>query len=139
MRLTRSVLLSVALAAACADPGADAPGETLARFIDLMDRGGTGALQEAYGLLERAAQGELRRRARKAETLSGRSYAPWEMLAKGRFRLRFAPEAGAMHVRFQGDQRAFVTVVGDGQRVEVPLVSQGGRWRVVLALPQEQP
>ena len=66
--------------------------------------------------------------------LSGREYQPWQMLAPGRFGLHFAPASpGGMHERVNGD-RAIVTVTGDkpGQRAEVPLVREHGKWRIKL-------
>lgn len=130
-----------ALASMLVGCGADAPAtptETVRRFIAAMDRGGGDArqLREAYDLLDARAQGGLRARARKAETLTGRAFAPWEMLAQGRFRLRFAPATPrGMRERVTG-ANATVTVVGDaGERAEVPLVQEAGHWRIRLAIP----
>lgn len=123
---------------ACGGP-AHAPEDTLDAFLEAMDDSATdsASLERAYRLLDADARTALEARARKAQTLSGRPHAPWEMLAQGRFRLRFAPAAhGGMRAEVTGD-RAVVQVRGErpGQSARVPMVREGGKWRVALAIP----
>jgi hypothetical protein len=103
-----------------------------------MERSATddGALLEAYGLLDQGAQRALAARATRTRALSGQAFEPWQMLAQGRFRLRFAHARGGMRERIDGE-RAIVVVSGSGagQRAEVPLVREQGRWRIQLILP----
>ena len=117
----------------------DSPVATVRHFLEVMERSAEeeGALQDAYELLDSGAQAALSRRAERATALSGRAFKPWQMLARGRFGLRFAPASpGGMHERITGD-RAVVTVAGTkpGQHAEVPLVREQGKWRVALVLP----
>lgn len=129
------------IGAGCAREPTDAtPTGALRLFLDAMDRAeqDARALEEAYALLDAGAREALAHRAHDAAALGGgREFAPWEMLAQGRFRLRFSfPEYGAMRERVDGD-RAVVTVTGaGGARAEVPLVREDGRWRVALELPR---
>jgi hypothetical protein len=61
---------------------------------------------------------------------------PWQMLAQGRFRLRFSPASRrGMKETIKGDQ-ATVTVTGNGpgERADVPLVRENGQWRLQLVL-----
>ncbi len=144
--LRRSLaVLFVAAVYACggAAPNDETPVAAVRHFLEVMDRSVVDerALQEAYRLLDRRAQSALTERAERASTLAGRRFEPWQMLAQGRFRLRFAPTApGGMRERVEGD-RAFVTVSGSGQgqRAEVPLVREQGRWRIALPIPTMRP
>lgn len=135
-----SVAAAAALVlAACAESDADAPVETLSRFLEAMDRGNVhvGARKESYALLDREAQGHIAERARRAALVTGRSYEPWEMLAPGRFRMRFAPaDHSGMRATVTGD-RALVEVRDrDGRhRAQVALVHQDGAWRIQLPVP----
>ena len=107
-------------------------------FLEVMERSATddAALLEAYGLLDQGAQRALAARATRTRALSGQAFEPWQMLAQGRFRLRFAHARGGMKERIDGE-RAVVVVSGSGagQRAEVPLVREQGRWRIQLVLP----
>jgi hypothetical protein len=136
-------VLSIAFALAAAGCGRgesdDSPVVTVRHFLEVMERSGDeeSALSDAYRLLDQAAQSALTRRAERASMLSGRAYKPWQMLVRGRFGLRFAPSSpGGMHERITG-ARALVTVTGDkpGERAEVPLVREQGKWRIQLVLP----
>lgn len=130
--------LLMAAAHGCTDTVADGPEATLSHFLDLMDRSRSDSrvLPEAFALLDQTTQDQLSERARRARTLAGRDFRPWEMIAQGRFRLRFAPAPGGMEAQVDGD-RASVRVRGakPGQEVDVPMVRQAGSWRVVLSLP----
>jgi hypothetical protein len=130
--------LAISACAACRPAAAETPSETVRQFLGAMDRSAADShqLREAYTLLDGSAQGALRERAHKTGTLTGRDYEPWEMLAQGRFRLRFRPAARrGMQERIAG-AHAVVTVLGEaGEKAEVPLVQEHGRWRIRLPVP----
>jgi len=120
-------------------PSADTPTGALSLFLAAMDKSAEdpGALRAAYLLLDAKARQQLQLRARAAETLAGRDLMPWEMLAEGRFSVRFAPAArGGMRAKITGS-RAVVIVSGSakGQQVKVPMVRESGGWRVDLDIP----
>jgi hypothetical protein len=139
--VARLLTLSLLWVFACSSVDADeAPADVLARFLEAMDRSSLyeGALRDAYALLDEQAQHELSARAVRAGSLTGRKFEAWEMIAQGRFRLRFAlAEHGEMHTKVAGD-KAFVQVKSDDAlaQASVPLVREGGRWRVRLLLPE---
>jgi hypothetical protein len=97
------------------------------------------ALKEAFHLLEADARAALSERAREVPSLSGRELEPWDMIAQGRYRLRFAPRPGdgLREVIDASGDRATVTVLGadPDDRAAVPLVRERGRWRIALAVP----
>jgi hypothetical protein len=131
--------LTATLAAAGCGRSGDSPVAAVRHFLEVMERSRDQgpALREAFHLLDASAQGALIRRAERASTLSGRPYEPYQMLAQGRFVLRFTPTSPrGMTERVQGD-RAVVTVTGPqrSDRAEIPLVREGGRWRIQLAIP----
>lgn len=128
----------------CGNAASDqqSPIATVRHFLDMMDRSAAdeAALKDAYRLLDSSARKALADRAERASTLAGRRYEGWQMLTQGRFRLRFAPASpGGLRERVQGD-RALVTVSGSkGQRAEVLLVLEQGRWRIALPIPPMRP
>ncbi|MDH5675727.1 MAG: hypothetical protein OEZ06_26620 [Myxococcales bacterium] len=115
------------------------PTETVSTFIEVMDRSAAdqNALREAFELLDREARQGLEARAHRATTLASRPFEPHEMLAQGRFRLRFAPRrVGGMRQRIEGHHAVVEAVgTGDAERAEIPLVLEEGRWRIKLRLP----
>ena len=135
-----AVACAVVSGTACGRAEADTtPTATVRHFLEVMDRSNEddAALKDVYRLLDSTARKALKRRAERARTLSMQLYEPWQMLVPGRFRLRFLPRSpGGMHERVNGD-RAVVTVIGRraGERAEVPLVREQGRWRIALVLP----
>jgi hypothetical protein len=137
----RAMVFTMLWVFACSSGDADgAPADVLTRFLEAMDRStlNESALKDAYALLDDSAQHELSLRADRAGFLTGRKFEPWEMIAQGRFRLRFVPaEHGEMRTKLIGD-KAYVQVKSDDARsqVSVPLVREGGRWRVRLILPE---
>jgi hypothetical protein len=144
LRSSSALLATLLLAWACGSQPADAtPDGALSSFLQALDRGAHDPeeLREAYRLLDRRARDALRTRARKAETLAGgRHFEPWDMLAQGRFRLRFTPASrDSMQTRIDGD-RAVVTVRGRSsqKRAEVQMVRESGGWRVMLDVPEMQ-
>jgi len=124
---------------ACGSQTADGPVETLSRFLETMDRSNLyeSARKEAYAMLDDTAQEALAERARRAALVSGREFSAWDMLAPGRFRLRLAPaERGGMRATVTGDHAVVQVVSKDGKdKVSVPMMRQGGIWRVQLAVP----
>jgi hypothetical protein len=138
-RVHFAVLGTVLGALACGSGEPEGPVETLSRFLETMDRSNSNesARKEAYGMLDETAQAALAERARRAALVTGRSFSPWEMLAPGRFRLRFAPaEHGGMRATVTGDRAVVRVVAVDGkEHASVPMARQGGRWRVQLDMP----
>lgn len=134
--------LSVALFGGCSSPAGPAaqrsPSEVLRQFLAAMDQSTSDerALRTAYELLASPAQKSLEARAARVKSLAGQSREPWQMLAQGRFRLRFSPASRrGMRETINGDS-ATVTVTGTGpdERADVPLVREQGQWRLQLVL-----
>jgi hypothetical protein len=106
------------------------------------------AIRDAYGLLGPAAHANLEERAARASRLEGHRVEPWEMLAEGRFGLKFRPKA--MVAKIEGET-ASVFVTGDEPLTEHALVhcarasGTSVAWRVepdlppVPPLPQREP
>jgi hypothetical protein len=138
MRLASLVMLILGLvAAACSRTPPDATPEGAVRlFVEKMESGGDDprAMKEAYGLLGPHARGNLKERADRASKGQGRRYEPHEMLAEGRFGLKFRPKT--MIARIEGDE-AFVEVKGDAaeDRATVKCLREGAAWRVEPDLP----
>jgi hypothetical protein len=135
-----ALLLAILALAGCSEPQPQArPVGTVRLFLEVMDRSAAdpSALEEAYGMLDRGAREALEERAREAASLAGRAYEPWQMLAQGRFRLRFAPDSpGGMQERIDGETAVVVVTGRDpGQRAEIPLVREEGLWRIRLRIP----
>jgi len=143
MRLVTALCfgLAVACSAGSSQPAGGAqrsPSEVLRQFLAAMDQSAADdrALRVAYELLASPAQKVLEARAARVKSLAGQSLEPWQMLAQGRFRLRFTPAARrGMRESISGD-RATVTVTGVGpdELAQVPLVREHGQWRVSLVL-----
>src|SRR4051794_27122785 len=127
---------------ACARKAADLTPEGTVR--DLLDRidhveADPAEARAVYGLLSSRSKANLVERARRASTTSGREVPPEQMLAPGRFALRFEPRK--MHARIS-EGRAIVDVVGidpETDRAEVPCVLEEGHWRVEIPLPPLAP
>ena len=135
------VSLFLFLCVACApDPGQLSPNEALRAFLTALDRSphAPEQLKVAYDWLDTRSQTALKQRAELAASLAGRSIAAWDMLVAGRgsFSAYSVPSL-RMRSRIEGE-RAFVTIPGEAQgEVEIPLVREQGRWRVVLGLAGE--
>jgi hypothetical protein len=91
-------------------------------------------MKEAYQLLGPRARANLKERADRASRGQGRRFEPHEMLAEGRFGLRFRPKA--MSSRIEGDD-AWVEVKGDGpdEHATVKCTREGAAWRIEPDLP----
>ena len=121
----------------CARSGPDATPEGVVRlWLEKMESAAEDgrAMKEAYALLGPRARANLKERADRASRGQGRRYEPYEMLAEGRFGLRFRPKA--MSSKIDGDD-AWVEVKGDGadERASVKCTREGNAWRIEPDLP----
>lgn len=138
MRLRVLLVALVALVAACTRAAPDATPDGVVRlWLDKMEASTEDprVIREAYALLGPAARANLEERARRTSQLQGRRVEPWQMLADGRFALRFRPKS--MKAAIVGD-RATVEVVGDEatQSASVRCVHEAGGWRVEPEIPE---
>jgi hypothetical protein len=136
-----AVVAMVAALAACHTRPDDTPEGALSAFVTAMNASRTDitARERAYEMLAAPARASLAARAQRASQLSGYAMQPWEMLAPGRFAMRFTFDPDGLSARIEGE-RAVVTARGPaGDRAEVPMVREGGRWRVALGLPPVEP
>lgn len=92
------------------------------------------AMKEAYQLLGPKARANLKERADRASKGQGRRYEAHEMLAEGRFGLRFRPKT--MAAKIEGND-AWVEVRGDGgdEHATVKCTRENGGWRIEPELP----
>lgn len=123
---------------ACAPrPTELSPSEALTAFLTALDRSthAPEQLQVAFEWLDRESQAALKERAGLSASLAGRSISAWDMLVPGRSSFSaYSVPSLRMHTRVEGE-RAFVTLDLEGRDdVEIPLLRQEGRWRVVLGL-----
>lgn len=123
--------------AGCSRAAPDTTPEGAVRlFVEQMESGAEDprAMREAYGLLGPRARSNLKERADRASKGQGRRYEPHEMLAEGRFGLKFRPKV--MTAKIDGND-AFVEVRGEGpeERATVHCVRDGAAWRVEPELP----
>lgn len=131
------VVIPATLLAACSRAAPDATPEGAVRlWLEKMESAADDgrAMKEAYQLLGPRARANLKERADRASRGQGRRFEPHEMLAEGRFGLRFRPKA--IRSRIEGDD-AWVEVKGDGpeERATVKCTRQAAAWRVEPDLP----
>ncbi len=136
----RVIVLALLLVLGCSsEPTDETPSGAVKLFLEAMTRSewDESALRDAYALLSREARDSLADRARTATALAGRPFEPWQMLAQGRFHLRFSPRpTHGMHEEIEGNRGTVIVTGGrDDERAEVPLVQEDGVWRIVLSLP----
>jgi hypothetical protein len=130
--------LALALAVtACGRAAPESTPEGAVRvFVEKMESGADDprAMRDAYQLLGAHARANLKERAERASKGQGRRFEPFEMLAEGRFGLKFRPKA--MTARIDGDD-AFVEVRGEGpeERATVHCTHEGSAWRIEPELP----
>ncbi|MEI8254997.1 MAG: hypothetical protein WCJ30_04930 [Deltaproteobacteria bacterium] len=142
--LRRAFFVLVALgstAPGCHREPEDTPETVLSAWVSAMNasRSDVDARRRAYPLLSSRARDSLTERAARASQLSGRDVQPWEMLAPGRFAMRFAFDPDGLEARVEGEH-ATVTARGrSGDHAEVPMVREQGHWRVDLTLPAMEP
>ena len=135
-------LVALALSVACSRPAPDATPEGAVRaWLDRMEASDDDArsIRDAYALLGPAARANLGERAERASRLEGHRIQPWEMLAEGRFGLKFRPKS--MVSRIDGDV-ATVAVTGDEPLTEHAIVRcarEGSAWHVEPELPPVPP
>lgn len=132
------LLLTLVLGAACSRSVPDATPEGAVRlWLEKMESAGEDerAMKEAYQLLGPRARANLKERADRASRGQGRRFEPHEMLAEGRFGLRFRPKAMTTHV--EGDS-ATVEIKGDGpdEHASVKCTREGTVWRIEPELPE---
>lgn len=123
--------------AACSRSAPDSTPEGVVRlWLEKMESAAddSRAMKEAYALLGPRARANLKERADRASRGQGRRYEPHEMLAEGRFGLRFRPKT--MTARTEGDE-AWVEVKGDGpeEHATVKCVREAALWRIEPDLP----
>ena len=123
--------------AGCTRAAPDATPEGAVRlFVEKMESGAEDphSMRDAYQLLGPHARANLKERADRASKGQGRRYEPYEMLAEGRFGLKFRPKT--MIAKIDGEN-AFVEVRGDGpeERATVHCVHETPAWRVEPELP----
>jgi hypothetical protein len=96
------------------------------------------AMHDAYALLGPRARANLKERADRASRGQGRRYEPFEMLAEGRFGLKFRPKS--MSSRVDGDN-ATVDVRGESpeEHASVHCTREGTAWRIEPELPESIP
>jgi hypothetical protein len=131
------VLVALLSAVGCTRAAPDATPEGAVRlFVEKMESGAEDprAMREAYGLLGPHARSNLKERAERASKGQGRRYEPHEMLAEGRFGLKFRPRT--MTAKLEGED-AFVEVRGEGpdERATVHCIHEPAGWRVEPELP----
>jgi hypothetical protein len=122
----------------CSRSSPDATPEGVVRlWLEKMESGADDrhAMKEAYDLLGPRARANLKERADRASRGQGRRFEPYEMLAEGRFGLRFRPKT--MNARIEGDD-ATVEIKGDGpeERATVKCTREGAFWRIEPELPE---
>ena len=137
MRLASFALLA-ALVASCSRPPPDAtPDGAVREWIDRMSAQETDPAEarSAWDLLSHATHEALEKRAERASLIEGRHVEARDVLAPGRFALRFTPTRYTTSV--QG-ATATVDVAGrePTDRASVRCVKEGKVWRVDLALPE---
>lgn len=139
--IVASFLTMAALSACQRKPPDLTPEGAVRELLDRIDRVETNPTEAraVYDLLSASTRQNLVDRAKRASTASGRDIPPQDMLAPGRFSLRFEPRK--MHTRIGAD-RAVVDVTGidpETDRAEVPCVLEDGRWRIEIPLPPLAP
>lgn len=139
-RTALGLVATLFFTAACTRAAPDATPEGVVRlWLEKMEGAADDgqAMKEAYLLLGPRARANLKERADRASRGQGRRYEPHEMLAEGRFGLRFRPKT--MASRIEGDD-ATVEVKGDGpdEHATVKCTREGAAWRIEPDLPEVQ-
>lgn len=139
MRVLPALLLLFLTIAGCTHKSADSTPEGAVReWIERMESAGEdpSSAKAAYELLGPTAKKNLRDRAERASRIQGRHVEAEDMLATGRFGLRFRPVN--MRATLHGDD-AEVDVEGSdpSQHAVVSCHREGEHWRVEPALPEQ--
>lgn len=137
-RVRRWLLLPLCLALGCAaDPSDLEPTEALTAFLAALERSTHAPDQRrlAYDWLDQDSQRVLNDRAKLSSSLAGRPFEAWDMLVPGRVSFAAQSIAGVRLSAQVDGEHATVAVPGEGTvGNKVPMVRQGGRWRVMLGL-----
>lgn len=132
------LLAAAPLVAGCSRAAPDATPEGVVRlWLERMESAAEDrrAMKEAYALLGPRARANLKERADRASRGQGHRFEPHDMLAEGRFGLRFRPKS--MTASLDGEE-ALVEVKGDGpdERATVKCTRENGAWRIEPELPE---
>ena len=130
--------LALLLLVGCGKGRVDGTPEAAVRsMLERLENSSTDPRQtkEAYALMGPNARAQLQERAARATRLQGRRVEPYEMLAPGRFGLRFRPKR--MKTQLMGDT-ATVTVEGteSAQSASISCVREAEGWRVEAEFPE---
>jgi hypothetical protein len=139
VRRLLSPLFALFLLACAPDPGELGPVEVLKSFLASLELSAQAPDQRkaAYDWLDSESQAALKERAELASSLVGRALQPWELLVPGR--LGFSLKAMSnvnLRADVSGDRATVRIPVQNRKPVDVPMVRQGGTWRVQLGLTQ---
>jgi len=131
------VALLLLLSACVPKPGELSPTEALSAFLTAVEQSTHAPEQQrvAYEWVDVRSQAALQSRASAAASLGGRTLKPWDMIVPGRLSFAAQPVASvAMRARVAGDRATVEVPLEHGDKLEVPMAREEGRWRVVLAL-----
>jgi hypothetical protein len=131
-----AIALLTALAIACSRPPPDAtPEGALRAWIEEMQSPEPESAKAAYALLGASTHAQLEKRAERSSRIEGHRIAPYEVLAQGRFALRFRP---AHFVTTTSGNTANVVVTGEEptDTATIRCSKEGKVWRVELDLPE---
>jgi len=134
-----ALALLTALIVSCSRKPPDAtPDGALQEWLERMDARVTDPHAESpYELLSKATHDKLQKRAERVSRIEGHRVEPEEILAEGRFALRFRPRRFTTST--SGDVATIEVAGDDGAHATVRCVKEGTkndpRWRVDLALP----
>ncbi len=140
MKRAAGLIAAAWLIAGCSRKPPDATPDGVVRlWLEKMEAstGDPRAAREAYTLLGPATRHNLELRAQRASLIQGRRFEPYEMLAEGRFGLRFRPKS--MRVAAISGDEAKVDVVGADtatERATVACAREKGVWRIEPDLPE---
>ncbi len=90
--------------------------------------------KEAYALLDKTTQDKLSKRAERSSRIEGHRVEPYDVLAQGRFALRFRLKHVTTAI---SGNTATVSVSGDEPTdvADIRCAKEGAVWRVILDLP----
>ena len=122
---TLGAFFVVAAVAGCSRPPLDAtPDGALRVWLEKMEAAedDPAEMRAAYELFGPRAKKNLAERAERAGRAEGRKVEPWEVLAEGRFGLKFRPQRMTVTLDPKSPNEAVVAVVGADPNVERALV-----------------
>jgi len=126
------------LLASCArDPSELGPVQALTSFLAAVEQSANSPEQRkvAFGWLDSETQAALEERAELSSSLAGRDIEAWELLVPGRVSFAGQSVAGVrMKASVSGDRATVQIPVEKRAPVEVAMVREEGRWRVMLGL-----